>query len=300
MTASHGLLRAAFESSGSPSWVMRVIRARGLDRRHGFELELVLGGDRGDSRVQATQNVLAERRADLIDTDWLSMTRSQKSDAPLTAVFPYGKIMGALVVASGSGIDDLKDLRGRRVGVIRASDKNWLVARAACRKRHGFDPQGEARVAEALSKTTLIGWLESGEVEAAALPWHLAPRVTANARFRQLCDVLDLLPDLGAPSIPTTFFATRPAFASTHPQLIAGFVAAYRDAVALMRADENIWREAAAEPGDAPAVLASLRAAWLRRICDAWPDEASREKLDDFFERLRSADDIDFVVPALA
>lgn len=293
------ILRAAFETGGSPSWVMRVIRARGFDRRHGFDLELVLSGDHGDARAQATQNVLAQGRADLIDTDWLSIARSQDTDAPLAAVFPYGKIMGALVVSSGSGIADLGDLRGRRVGVIRASDKNWLVARAACRKRHGFDPGGEAQVAEALSKTTLVGWLKSGEVEIAALPWHLAPRVTANGRFRELCDVLDLLPDLGAPSIPTTFFATRPEFASTHPKLIAGFVAAYRDAVALLRADEKLWREAAAQPGDDDAVLTSLRAAWLRRICDAWPDEASREKLDEVFERLRSAD-VDFGVSALA
>jgi NitT/TauT family transport system substrate-binding protein len=289
------LLRAAFESSGSPSWVMRVIRARGLDRRHGFELALVLGGDRGDRRVQATQAVLAEGRADLIDTDWLSIRRSQQTEAPLTAVFPYGKIMGALVVAAASEITSLNDLRGRRVGVIRASDKNWFCARAACRKRHGFDPHEEADVAEALSKTTLVEWLEAGEVEVGVAPWHLAPRLTARGTFRQLCDVLDLLPDLGAPAIPTTFFATHPAFAASHPALIAGFVAAYRDAVALMRADETIWREAAAQPGDDALALAGLRAAWLRRICDAWPDDAAR-RLDDFFEPLSR----EFLAPAHA
>ncbi len=266
---------------------MRVIRSQGLDRLHGFELELVLGGDLGDRRAQATQHVLAQGRADLIDTDWLSIARSKDTDAPLTAVFPYGKIMGALVVAAASGIDSLNDLRGRRVGVIRASDKNWLVARAACRKRHGFDPRDVVRLAEALSKTELLRRLEAGEVEVATLPWHLAPRVTASGKFRQLCDVLDLLPELGAPSIPTTFFAARPEFAETHPRLIAGFIAAYRDAVALMRADEQVWREAAAQPGDDAAVLAALRAAWLRRICDEWPDDAREtKKLDDFFERL--------------
>jgi NitT/TauT family transport system substrate-binding protein len=272
---------------------MRVIRSRGLDRLHGFDLELVLGGDLGDRRAQATQHVLAQGFADLIDTDWLSIARSQDTDTPLQAIFPYGKIMGALVVASDSGIDDLSDLRGRRVGVIRASDKNWFLARAACRKRHGFDPQGVVQLAEALSKTTLISWLESGEVEVAALPWHLAPRVTASGNFRQLCDVLDLLPEIGAPSIPTTFFATQPEFAATHPKLIAGFIRAYRDAVALMRADEHVWREAAAQPGDDAAVLDALRAAWLRRICDEWPENATSQ-LDDFFERLSR----DALVPA--
>jgi len=278
-------LRAAFESSGSPSWIMRAIRAQAFDRRHGFDLELVLGGDVGDRRAQATQHVLAQGRADLIDTDWLSIARSQDTDAPLKAIFPYGKIVGALVAASASGIQHLADLRGRRVGVIRASDKNWFVARAACRKRHGFDPQGDAQVAEAFSKTTLLRWLEAGEVEVAALPWHLAPRLTASGKFRLLCDVLDLLDELGAPCVPTTFFATRPEFAASHPALIAGFIGAYRDAVAFLRADENAWREAAAQPGDDAAVLAALRAAWLRRICDERPENATH-RLDDFFERL--------------
>jgi NitT/TauT family transport system substrate-binding protein len=287
MTTAPGVLRAAFERSGSPSWVMHVIATRGLDLRHGFQLELVLGGDRGDRRAQATQNVLADGRADLIDTDWISIARSRRTETPLIAVFPYGKIMGGLVASTASGIDSLADLRGRRVGLIRACDKNWLVARAACRKRHGFDPHSEAQVVEAQSKTTLVRWLETGEVEVAALPWHLVPHTTFGGRFHQICDVLDLLPDLDAPSIPTTFFAVRPAFAATRRELIAGFVAAYRDAVGLMRAYENIWREAAAQPGDDPAMLALLRAGWLRRICDAWPEDAARH-LELLFERLKS------------
>ena len=287
MTPAPGVLRAAFERSGSPSWVMHVIATRGLDLRHGFQLDLALGGDRGDRRAQATQNVLADGRADLIDTDWISIARSQSTATPLVAVFPYGKIMGGLVASTASGIASLADLPGRRVGLIRASDKNWLVARAACRKRHGFDPHCEAQVVEALSKTTLVRWLETGEVEVAALPWHLVPRLTFGGRFREICDVLDLLPELDAPSIPTTFFAARPEFAATRPELIAGFVAAYRDAVGLMRAYENIWREAAAQPGDDPVLLERLRAAWLRRICDAWPEDAARH-LEDLFERLKS------------
>jgi NitT/TauT family transport system substrate-binding protein len=288
MTPALGFFRAAFESSGSPSWVMHVIRSRALDHRHDFHLDLVLGGDRGDRLVQATQTVLAEGRADMIDTDWISIGRSRLCGPALIAVFPYGKIMGGMVASSASGMTgSLAQLRGRRVGVIRIADKNWTVARAVCRKRHGFDPQMEAQVAEAMSKTTLVGWLETGEVEVAVLPWHLVPRMTAHGRFRQLCDVLDLLPDLDAPSIPTTFFAVRPEFAATRQDLIAAFVAAYRDAVSLMLTDENVWREAAAQPGDDPAMLDLLRAAWLRRICSAWPEDAARQ-LEILFERLKS------------
>jgi len=292
MTASLGSLRVAFESSGSPSWVMRVIRSCNFDRLHDFHLDLRLGGDRGSATAQATQTVMADGRADLIDTDWLSIARSRQTGPALIAVFPYGRIMGGVVTATGSGIDSLADLQGCRVGVMRITDKNWTVIRAVCQKRHGFDPQATAAVEEALSKSTLVQWLQAGYLDAAVLPWHLIPRLTASTRFRQLCDILDLLPDLDVPSAPTTFFAVQPEFAAARQDLIAAFIASYAEAVALMRADEGVWREAAAAPDDQPEMLTGLRASWLRRICSEWRAEDALH-LDALFERLRGIGDGD-------
>lgn len=288
MSPALGSLRAAFEATGSPSWVMHVIRKCRLDHRYGFSLDLALGGDTGSTRVQATQQVLADGRADLIDTDWLSIARSRVSGTPLTAVFPYGRIMGGVVTATSANIDTLAQLNGRSVGVIRASDKNWAIVRAVCGLRHGFDPHEHAHVAEALSKSMLVDWLQSGRVDAAVLPWHLVPRLTAGKRFRQLCDVLDLLADLGIPPVPTTFFAVRPEFAAARRELLAAFIAAYCEAVSLMLADEDVWREAASLSGDDAEVLSRLRSAWKRRICTDWPGGTGGH-LDHLFERLKGA-----------
>ena len=78
MTPPLGSLRAAFEATGSPSWVMQVIREQGFDRRHGFHLDLMQSGDRGSATAQATQGALAAGEADLIDTDWISIARSRQ------------------------------------------------------------------------------------------------------------------------------------------------------------------------------------------------------------------------------
>ena len=287
MTPPLGSLRAAFEATGSPSWVMRVIREQGFDRRHGFHLDLTRSGDRGSRTAQATQGALAAGETDLIDTDWISIARSRQTGAELAPIFPYGRIMGGMVTAAGSGINDLSDLRGRRVGIIRVIDKNWIVICAAFRHRHGSDLNEQAIVREALSKTTLTEWLETGEVDAAVLPWHLVPRMTAGGRFRQLCDVLDLIPELGATSVPTTFFVVQPDFAGSRSELIGAFIAAYTEAVHLMRADETVWRAAAAGPDDSPEMLVHLRGSWLRRIHYEWgPNDGAH--LECLFERLKA------------
>ena len=287
MTPPLGSLRAAFEATGSPSWVMRVIREQGFDHRHSFHLDLTQSGDQGSRMAQATQGALAAGETDLIDTDWISIARSYQTSAPLAPISPYGRIMGSMVTASESAISHLSQLPGRSVGVIRANDKNWIVIRAAFRHRHGSDIHEQAIVKEALSKTTLAEWLKAGEVDAAVLPWQLVPRMTAGGRFRKVCDVLDLIPELGGASVPTTFFVVQPAFASSRPELISAFRAAYIDAVDLMRADETVWREVAAGPEDTPDVLAALRLSWLRRIQYEWePDNSAH--LESLFERLKA------------
>ncbi len=287
MTPPLGTLRAAFEATGSPCWVMRVIREQGFDRRHGFHLDLTHSGDRGSATAQATEAALAAGEADLIDTDWITIARSRQTGAPLTPISPYGRIMGSMVTPAESGITQLSQLPGRRVGLIRANEKNWIVIRAAFRHRHGSDVHEQAIVKEALSKTTLAAWLMAGEVDAAVLPWQFVPRLTTGGRFRKLCDVLDVIPELGGASVPTTFFVVPPAFAASRQELISAFRAAYRDAVDIMRSDETVWRGAVAGPGDSPELLSALRLSWLRRICYEWgPDDGTH--LEHLFERLKS------------
>jgi NitT/TauT family transport system substrate-binding protein len=269
-----GTLRAAFEATGSPSWIMRTILSRGLDRRHGFTLDLNLGGDKVKHSLQATEAMLAEGAADIVDTDWLSIARWRRDGFPVKAVFPYGRIMGGMVVPAASAIHELPDLKGKRVGIVRKFDKNWLVVRAACLERHGFDPQHEAQVSEAMSKTVLLDWLENGTVDVAVLYWHLVPRLTAGGRFRQLLDVLDLVPAIAGVNPPTTFFVCREDLIAANPDLVRAFVASYCEAVVIMRQDPRAWAEAVADVDHAnTALLHGLRASWERRVCTTWSQD---------------------------
>ena len=290
-----GILRGAFEATGSPSWIMRTIRQRGLDRRHGFTLEIQLGGDTMKHSLQATEAVLAEGAADIVDTDWLSIARWRRDGFPVKAVFPYGRIMGGMVVPATSAIHHLPDLKGRRIGVVRKFDKNWLVVRAACLQRHGFDPQNEAQVSEAMSKTVLLDWLENGTIDVAVLYWHLVPQLTAGGLFRQLQDVLDLVTAIAGVNPPTTFFVCREDFIAAKPGLVRAFVAAYCEAVALMRGDDHAWAEALGDGESSNTELTyALRASWDRRVCTHWgPEDLSA--LTALFDRLKAIGGLDAV-----
>jgi len=286
--ASLGTLRGAFEATGSPSWIMRTIQRQGLDRSYGFTLELKLGGDTVQHSLQATEAVLAEGAADIVDTDWLSIARWRRDGFPVKAVFPYGRIMGGMVFPAAFAIHQLPDLKGRRIGVVRTFDKNWLVTRAACLERHGFDPQNEAHVSEAMSKAVLLDWLENGAIDVAVLYWHLIPGLTASGRFRELHDVLDLVSGIAGVNPPTTFFVCREEFISFKPDLVQAFVAAYCDAVAVMRGDPLAWAEAVGEVESSDTErMRGLRASWERRVCTSWgPDDL--RALTVLFNRLKA------------
>lgn len=284
-----GTLRAAFEATGSPRWIMSAIKKHGLDAKHGFRLEVDFIGDAVKRNLQSTESALVEGAVDFIDTDWLSIARCRSQGMKISAVLPYGRIMGGLVVPAESPIHTLEDLRGRRIGVVTRFDKNWTVTRAVSIRRHGFDPQAEGFVEEALSKTALLGMLEKGRVDAALLFWHLIPRLTVTKRFRQVYDVLDLLPELGVGRPPTTFFTFRDAFIAGNPHLIRAFAAAFGEAVELMRSDDDVWEEISITvPREhREAFLMELRARWESRITTLWNPDVARDLHRLFEEILR-------------
>ncbi|MBI3988337.1 MAG: ABC transporter substrate-binding protein [candidate division NC10 bacterium] len=283
-----GLLKAAFEPAGSPRWLMYVLKKLGLDRKHGILLEIILLKDQVKGSLQSFELALQDGTADLVDIDWISIARHRTRGTPITAVFPYGRIVGGLITPQGSPIRDLKDLRGRRIGVVRLLDKNWLIARGACLKLYGFDPQQEGTVIEALSKTALVQLLEQGKVDAAFQFWQLIPPLIATGQYRQVLDVQDLIRELGVKGmIPITAFTVKDEFLSKHPSLVQGFIHAFREAATFMKEEDRIWEEIGREVlgGVEAGVLHALRDSWRSRVMTSWTDETIQE-IHCFFDEL--------------
>jgi len=282
------VLRAAFEPTGSPRWFVYAMKKLGLDAKHGFDLRITLVRDHITGAYQSFEVALKEDAVDLIDVDWIVIGRHRTDGLPLTAFFPYGRIAGGLVVPADSPIHGLQDLRGKRIGVVRLRDKNWIILRAACMKRYGFDPQQENTVVEALSKGTLAEMLKGGEVDAALQWWQLIPPLVATGAYRRVVDVLDLIAELGIEgAVPITLFTVTEAFAKQNGDLLRGFVRAFCETAAYLQANDPIWDEIGEQVmgGVDPRILTILRDSWRRRVMTAWNDSTVRQ-IERLFDEL--------------
>ncbi len=264
-------LRAAFEATGSGAWLMRAITACGLDHANGYRLSLQLGDDRMRGGCQATEARLIAGAVDLIDTDWLSLARHRAGGLPLVAVAPYGAIFGGLVAPCDGELRTLADLPGKRIGVVHAQDKNWLLLRAVCRQRHGFDPAGVSSCVVTGSKSALREALAGGELDAALLYWHQVPTLVADGEFREVCDLVESLATLPGTSclVPSTFFVFHEALLRADHGRAEAFARSAAAAAERLRTDAALWSRVSGVSLCTPAG-AALRRKWLARVGLPW------------------------------
>lgn len=256
-------LRAGFEGSGSPRWLMTTLQKDGLDAAHGFCLELCLLAE--DGLRHGTLAAVAAGRADLVDADWLALARARAEGLPVTAIAPYGRILGALVGGRNLAGDGIHALPGSRLGVLSVTDKNWAILAAACADLAGFELAAEAEIETYTRRADLMAALAEGAVDAALVHWHLVPALEARGH-RLLAEIPALAATLGAEACPTTFFVVHDHFARRQADLVRAFIAASSAALARLQDDGAAWAAIARDLGCDPK---ALHGRWRHRVADA-------------------------------
>jgi NitT/TauT family transport system substrate-binding protein len=284
------VLRARFEHNGSPRYLLYAIKRLGLDRDHGFHLDVELVSDETEDGLETVEAKLQDGDADLIDIDYISTARERAEGAPIVGFHPYGRTVGSLVAAPDSEIAGLDDLRDAEIGVVRRLDKNWILTRAACREDHGFDPEETATPVEAGSKVELSRLLREGEVDAGLQFWQIVPELTEAGDCREVLPMAELVQRLSGTDdrLPVSTFLTSERFLDEHPQTVAGFRDAYRDAVARLREDDDLWAEIGDRLMDTDDERAwrAIRDGWREMVVADW-DRETLAGMEQLFERLR-------------
>lgn len=282
-----GVLRAGFEGTGSPRWLISAMRGQAIDTAHGFRVELVVQGE-GNHR-HGTLGALAAGAIDLADADWLALAAARADGLPITAIHPYGRILGTLVARRGvawgdqgdaSDVDDadagrpfaLGALPGARLAVRSTADKNWLILAAALRRARGLPLEALVQPVPCASRTALVKALDDGAADFALVHWHLVPALLERGH-RVACELPDLARALSPGEAPTTYFVTHERLATSARALLGAFVGAAGQTMQRLRDEPALWHTLLpAADGHDPALTDALRARWLARIghAPAW------------------------------
>ncbi|MHC3439464.1 ABC transporter substrate-binding protein [Natrialbaceae archaeon A-gly3] len=283
------IMRARFEHNGSPRYMLYTIKRFGFDHDNGFHLDVQLVSDELEGGVETVEAKLHEGEADLIDIDYISTARERADGAPIVAFHPYGRTVGGLVAPDDTDIEDLTDLPGHRIGVVRRLDKNWILTRAACREFHGFDPEAEATSVESGSKVELTRMLREGEVDAILQFWPIVPEIVETGDYHEVLPMSRLVQDLSGAdrTLPVSTFLTSEEYLESSPEAVRGFKGAYRDAVERLQEDDGLWEELAERMmyENDPAVVAGVRDRWREMVVRDW-DEDTVEAMGELFEHL--------------
>jgi NitT/TauT family transport system substrate-binding protein len=293
LDAHHGeagdrpVMRARFEHNGSPRYMLYTMKRLGLDHEHGFHLDVRLVSDALEGGMETVEARLQDGDADLIDIDYISTARERAEGAEIVAIHPYGRTVGGLVAHEDSDIEGLTDLSGRRIGVVRRLDKNWILVRAACRQYHDFDPDETATPVEAGSKVGLTELLHDGEVDAVLQFWPIVPEITERGPYREVFPVADLVQRLSGTDrkLPISTFLTSESFLDDRPETVRRFTRAYRDVVDRLVEEDDHWDAVAADlmTYDDPAIVRAVRDGWRDMVVRDWDREtvAGMERLFD-------------------
>lgn len=233
--------RLALQKTGTTGWELAVVRAFGLDRNAGLELEVTELG-----APEAGKIALQGGGADIIVSDWLWVARERAQGAKLT-FYPHSSAIGA-VMTKNAAIRSVKDLVGKKLGVAGGPlDKSWLLLKAFA-LRNGVDLERSATVLYG-APPLIAEKAMQGEIDAALEFWNFAADLEAQG-FARAIDMTDVEKALGATGeVIVTGYVFDDAFAAKNKDALTRFFAMMAKAKALIATDDKAWAAAAERIG---------------------------------------------------
>ncbi|HVZ03711.1 ABC transporter substrate-binding protein [Hyphomicrobium sp.] len=180
---------------GSVSWLIETIRAEGIDKKHGLNLQVIEVANNPAAPI-----ALLSGSADVIVSDWTWALRQRAKGYDLKFA-PYSAALGSVMVPKDSTIKSLADLKGKRLGVAGTGiDKSWILLRAYSREKLGKDI---ANFAEPIfgAAPLVTAEFNGGRLDAVLNFWTYAARLQASGA-RQLLSMSDVVKGLGVSPTP--------------------------------------------------------------------------------------------------
>jgi len=253
-------LRIAAQKTGTFAWELATIKALGLDRGVGLDIEIA-----ELASPEAARIALIGGSTDMILTDWLWVARERGLGTRL-AFAPYSSALGAVMVPAASTIADLGDLRGKTLAVAGGPlDKSWLLLRALA-ERSNLDLKSQARIVYG-APALLYEKTASGEVDAGLNFWNFCIALEARG-FRRLIGMDEVERRLGAKGpVAMVGYVFDESFAQRNPGALARFFKIAGEAKERLSRSDADWEKIAPRIGVSdPAQLALYRQSYVEGI----------------------------------
>jgi NitT/TauT family transport system substrate-binding protein len=268
---------------GSVSWVIDVIRAEGIDKKHDLDLKVI-----DVATNPAAPVALLSGAADVIVSDWTWAMR-QRSRGDDLKFAPYSTALGSVMVAPGSSIKSLGDLEGKKIGVAGTGiDKSWILLRAYSRKKLGKDIADFAE--PVFGAAPLVSEeFKNKRLDAVLNFWTYAARLKAGGAT-ELLAMADVIKGLGVsptPALVGFIWSDKAARDKSLP--VDKLLAAVADAEAVLAKSDATWERL--RPLIKPASdaeLIAIRDYYRTGITGSWgaADTAAAEKLTNLLIEL--------------
>lgn len=217
---------------GTVNWELDTIKRLGLDREHGFSLEVVPMGGGDASDIAFLGGNIDVMVSDIL---WAAARRAEGRDLKY---IPYSTSVGGIVVAADSEVQGLADLRGKKIGIAGGPlDKNWLVFRAYAQQQ-GLPDLADISEQEFGAPPVMFKAALSGEVDAVINFWHFQAKAKA-AGMREIVTAQAAAESLGLdPSTPLLGYIVNGALPEAQAR---GLAMASRQAKRVLATDAGAW-----------------------------------------------------------
>jgi NitT/TauT family transport system substrate-binding protein len=232
-----GVIRMPTNPAGTSGWILTTIRKLQLEKKYNFQLEVV-----SVANTPMTANALQSGAGDIGVFQFLDIMKMRKAGNPVVGVGPF-LAWGAnhILVPKDSSIKTIGDLKGKKLGIFHRTDIDWILIQGLAKSNYKLTDK-DIGIHEGAAPL-LGGLVQSGQLDAVTMYNNLTPNLVATGNAKVMVWIRDLITELGLPPMPFLFYGVREAYLAAHPQNVRAYLAAYRDAVAFLRTDDNIWTE---------------------------------------------------------
>jgi len=181
---------------GTVNWELDTIKNNKLDEKHGFKLEVIPMGGGSASDIAFLGGEIDVMVSDVI---WAAAQRAEGRDLKF---IPYSTAVGGIMVKSDSGINSLKDLSDKKIGIAGGPlDKSWLILQAYAKQQGLIDLKTDTKQ-EFGAPPIMFKAAMKGDIDGVINFWHFQAKAKA-AGLKELISVQDAAKSLGLdPSVP--------------------------------------------------------------------------------------------------